>query len=73
LDGFLLVLDAFLELEDPFLSVLLLLLNVLHKTVEDSLGLESLLLGLPLLVLLNVEDLGLRPERGLHLIGLDLG
>jgi hypothetical protein len=49
-DGSLLVLNALLEFENALLTILLLQLNVLHQIVENSFGLQTLLLGLALLL-----------------------
>ena len=64
--------NASLELDDTLLTVALLLLDILHKAVEDVLGLELLLLGLAGLSLLTVENLTLVPQRGLKVVGLQL-
>ena len=50
LHGLFLVLNALLKLNDALLSILLLLLNVKHERVEDSLRLETVLLSLTVLV-----------------------
>ena len=56
-DGSLLVLNALLEFENALLTILLLQLNVLHQIVENSFGLQTLLLGLALLLGLELKDL----------------
>ena len=54
------------------MAVALLLLDVLHKVVEDVLGLQLLLLGLASLAFLEVQDLALVFQTGLQVIRLDL-
>jgi hydrogenase-4 membrane subunit HyfE len=50
LNGLFFVLDAFLELDNSVLAILLLFLNVFHELVEDALALEFLFLGHALLL-----------------------
>ena len=57
LDTGLLKSDASLQLMDNLLSIPLLLLDVLHQVEEDGSTLESLLLDLSLLLVLQLEDL----------------
>ena len=71
LNGLLLVGDAALQLENTLLTVALLLLDVPHQVVEDVLGLEFLLLGLPCLALLSVQNLALISKTRLEVVGLD--
>lgn len=72
-DGSLLVLNALLEFENALLTILLLQLNVLHQIVENSFGLQTLLLGLALLLGLELKDLLLAIDRHFEFSGLDLG
>lgn len=62
-----------MELEDTFLTILLLFLNVLHQVVENGLALEAFFLGLALFTLLEIEDLLLALERLVEVCALDLG
>jgi len=70
LDGLFLVLNALLKFNNALLSILLLLLDVEHERVEDGLRLETVLLGLAVLVAFQVEDLSLGLDRDLELVGL---
>jgi hypothetical protein len=67
LNGLLLVPNALLELVDSFLTVSLFLLDVLHETFKDLLGLKSFLFDLSLFLLLKIEDVGFVLKRGLVL------
>lgn len=49
-DRSLLILNALLEFENALLTILLLQLYVLHQIVENSFGLQTLFLGLALLL-----------------------
>ena len=72
-NGGLFVLDAFLELKNALLSVLLLKLDVLHEAIKNSLGLQALLLGLALFGVLELQNLLFRLEAGFKLSGTKLG
>ena len=50
LQGLLLVPDALLQRQNPLLSLLLLVVDVLHQVIQLVLGLQLVLLALPLLV-----------------------
>jgi len=73
LDRLFLVLDALLQLQDPLLSVLLLLLNVLHQPIKDTLALLLGFIGLPLLFSFQLKNLVLVPQAFFHLSSFDLG